>query len=76
MNPCYILTYSLTGECAVNINNVERIAPESQGEIPAGRCRLHFRDGSELLLDESCEIYREKAALCSPSRPKDIIIYG
>jgi hypothetical protein len=75
MNPCYILTYEIGGECAVNVNNVERIEDESNGGNPKARCRLYFKDGKVVILDEGCEAYNNKAPLCSMDRPTEIKVY-
>jgi hypothetical protein len=74
--PCYITTYSLTGPCGVNVNSVIDTEDQPQGDLPTGRCLLYFQDGSQLLLDESCEIYALKASNCSDTPPDDLPIYG
>lgn len=76
MNPCYIITYSITDPCIVNVNSVNRTKSEDQGAIPNGRCRLYFEDGSELLLDEACDAYENKKQYCNPSHPQDLPVYG
>jgi hypothetical protein len=71
MEPCYILTYSVQGACAVNVNSVDSVEDK-----PMGRCQVNFQNGSRLLLDEACEAYHNKAPYCSTERPADIPVYG
>jgi hypothetical protein len=75
MTPCYIITYEVTGPCAINVNNVERTAWEPSPGDPKGRCRVFFKDGKQVLLDEDCEAYNNKAPYCSPERPAGITVY-
>jgi hypothetical protein len=69
--PCYIITYMLTGPCAVNHDSV--VDTEDQ---PGDHCLLHFQDGSQLRLEEGCETYLAKVPACSQTPPDDMPVYG
>lgn len=59
MDPCYILTYFLEGECAVDVNSIR----ESE-ERGANNCMLTFKDGSTLQLEETCDDFYIKKPRC------------
>ena len=59
MPACYILSYYVHGECAVDVNSVQYI-----DETDRDHCTLKFKDGSTLQLEEGLEAYNLKRPRC------------